>query len=138
MLKQLVCFLAVALSSASSFGQPVFGDDLKAIGGAKVSGQYQCGSSVGDSPDVSITYRLELASPDVSTITSLEIRGNAVDESDLLRVNAAISGDAIETVTVSCSTSQVRIILALYDSAASEKRYVIMHKRRDASLEISR
>lgn len=136
--KRLLLLLIMLSASSAGYSQQLVLDDLKDIAEARIRGEYRCAQTTTPTSDVVVSYELRPMTTAKSAVTSLAIKGAAANRNELVKVNSAIGNRGIETVTVSCSSKDVRIIFGVFDSAESKLGYVTLTKRKDAPLEVSR
>lgn len=129
--------LAMAITAPMvCLSQTVLLDDFKTIEAASIHGTYRCFQTRSPSWDVSITYELHPRTDKRSRVDELIVYEDTIGEESVQRINSAIGNRGIEGVAVDCSSSEVRIILSVFDPAKSKLGRVILHKRKDAPLEV--
>ena len=117
--------------------QVVPGDDLKAIGKGRVTGQYWCPGREERGADLEIQYGLDFVTEDGNGVSSLAVKGREVLGSELRAMNMALRGRSIESVTVSCSAARIRVLLGVLNYGSGEVEHVeALYWHRDNRFEV--
>lgn len=135
MRKQAAWLAIVMFLSGASSAESILGEHLKAIDEAQIQGTFRCAQSV--RPDVVLAYELHPGAAPMSMVNRLTIQGDAFGNADLNRINAAVGQRGIESITVTCSSSEVQIVFQVFDPDNAQVDHIFVNKRKNAFLKVS-